>query len=179
MELSEEQKKTVAAWIAEGLKLSEIQERMGDLWGMRITYMEARFLVDDLKLMPKDPEPPAQPASDLASPGASGADADGADGAMDSLSGDHPEDPALAGGANGEDQPKSAGGVTVKVDTITRPGAMVSGSAGFSDGQSVQWHIDQFGRMGMVPPSPGYRPPAEDIPKFQMLLDQELSRMGM
>jgi hypothetical protein len=31
MELSEEQKKTVAAWIAEGLKLSEIQERMGDL----------------------------------------------------------------------------------------------------------------------------------------------------
>ena len=176
MELSEEQKKTVAVWIAEGLKLSEIQERMGDLWGMRITYMEARFLVDDLKLMPKDPEPPAQPASDLASSGASGADADGA---MDSLSGDHPGDPALAGDADGGGGPKSAGGVTVKVDTITRPGAMVSGSAGFSDGQTVQWHIDQFGRMGMVPPSPGYRPPAEDIPKFQMLLDQQLSRMGM
>jgi hypothetical protein len=56
---------------------------------------------------------------------------------------------------------------------------MVSGSASFSDGQSVQWSIDQFGRMGMVPPTPGYRPPAEDIPKFQMLLDKELSRMGM
>ena len=176
MELSEEQKKTVAVWIAEGLKLSEIQERMGDLWGMRITYMEARFLVDDLKLMPKDPEPPAQPASDLASSGTSGADADGA---MDSLSEDHPGDPASAGDADGGEGPKSAGGVTVKVDTITRPGAMVSGSAGFSDGQTVQWHIDQFGRMGMVPPSPGYRPPAEDIPKFQMLLDQQLSRMGM
>jgi hypothetical protein len=82
-------------------------------------------------------------------------------------------------GAAENEQPASAGGVTVKVDTITRPGAMVSGSASFSDGQSVQWSIDQFGRMGMVPPTPGYRPPAEDIPKFQMLLDKELSRMGM
>ena len=175
MELSEEQKKTVAVWIADGLKLSEIQERMGDLWGMRITYMEARFLVDDLKLMPKDPEPPAQPASDLANTEGHGADADGA---VDPLLG-QPGDPASAGDLHGEDQSKSAGGVTVKVDTITRPGAMVSGRAEFSDGQSVQWHIDQFGRMGMVPPSPGYRPPAEDIPKFQVLLDQELSRMGM
>lgn len=176
MELSEEQKKTVAVWIAEGLKLSEIQERMGELWGLRITYMEARFLVDDLKLMPKDPEPPAQPAGEPTSCDASGGEAEGA---MNSVAGDHLEDSNSGGGAHDEDQPKSAGGVTVKVDTITRPGAMVSGSAGFSDGQSVQWHIDQFGRMGMVPPSPGYRPPAEDIPKFQMLLDQELSRMGM
>ena len=88
---------------------------------------------------------------------------------------DHEGDADVAG----HDQPASAGGVTVKVDTITRPGAMVSGSASFSDGQSVQWSIDQFGRMGMVPPTPGYRPPAEDIPKFQMLLDKELSRMGM
>lgn len=176
MELSEEQKKTVAAWIAEGLKLSEIQERMGELWGMRITYMEARFLVDDLKLMPKDPEPPAQAAADLKSP--SGAQVD-AHGAVGPVEGGHPGDLDSEGDVAGQDQPKSAGGVTVKVDTITRPGAMVSGSAGFSDGQSIQWHIDQFGRMGMVPPSPGYRPPAEDIPKFQMLLDQELSRMGM
>jgi hypothetical protein len=171
MELSEEQKKTVAAWIAEGLKLSEIQERMGEAWGVRMTYMEARFLVDDLKLMPKDPEPPAQPipapesgalpADAVDSQGLASADIDGENGAAEN------------------EQPASAGGVTVKVDTITRPGAMVSGSASFSDGQSVQWSIDQFGRMGMVPPTPGYRPPAEDIPKFQMLLDKELSRMGM
>jgi hypothetical protein len=171
MELSEEQKKTVAFWIAEGLKLSEIQERMGEAWGLRMTYMEARFLVDDLKLMPKDPEPPAQPnpvpeggalpADAVDSQGLESADIDGENGAA------------------GNEQPASAGGVTVKVDTITRPGAMVSGSASFSDGQSVQWSIDQFGRMGMVPPTPGYRPPAEDIPKFQMLLDKELSRMGM
>jgi hypothetical protein len=76
MELSEEQKKTVAVWIAEGLKLSEIQERMGEAWGLRMTYMEARFLVDDLKLMPKDPEPPAQPNP---VPDGGGSSADAAD----------------------------------------------------------------------------------------------------
>ena len=171
MELSEEQKKTVAVWIAEGLKLSEIQERMGEAWGLRMTYMEARFLVDDLKLMPKDPEPPAQPTP-VPDAGALSADAVDSQGlASADIDGEN--------GAAGNEQPASAGGVTVKVDTITRPGAMVSGSASFSDGQSVQWSIDQFGRMGMVPPTPGYRPPAEDIPKFQMLLDKELSRMGM
>jgi hypothetical protein len=26
--------------------------------GLKLTYMEVRFLVDDLKLTPKDPEPP-------------------------------------------------------------------------------------------------------------------------
>jgi hypothetical protein len=171
MELSEEQKKTVAVWIAEGLKLSEIQERMGEAWGLRMTYMEARFLVDDLKLMPKDPEPPAQPNP---VPDGGGSSADAAD-----SQGPGSADIDGESGAIGDDQPASAGGVSVKVDTITRPGAMVSGSASFSDGQSVQWSIDQFGRMGMVPPTPGYRPPAEDIPKFQMLLDKELSRMGM
>ncbi len=171
MELSEEQKKTVAVWIAEGLKLSEIQERMGEAWGLRMTYMEARFLVDDLKLMPKDPEPPAQPNP---VPDGGGSSADAAD-----SQGPGSADIDGESGAIGDDQPASAGGVSVKVDTITRPGAMVSGSALFSDGQSVQWSIDQFGRMGMVPPTPGYRPPAEDIPKFQMLLDKELSRMGM
>lgn len=175
MELSEEQKKTVAAWIAEGLKLSEIQERMGELWDLRMTYMEARFLVDDLKLMPKDPEPPAQP-SPAPDGGAPAADARGS---QQPVSSDSDGDADAVDGAAGDDQPTSAGGVSVKVDTITRPGAMVSGSAAFSDGQSMQWSIDQFGRMGMIPPSPGYRPPAEDIPKFQMLLDQELSRMGM
>lgn len=171
MELSEEQKKTVAVWIAEGLKLSEIQERMGESWGLRMTYMEARFLVDDLKLMPKDPEPPAH-SNPVPEGGGSLADAADSQGLGSA-------DMKGESGAAGDDQPASAGGVSVKVDTITRPGAMVSGSASFSDGQSVQWSIDQFGRMGMVPPTPGYRPPAEDIPKFQMLLDKELSRMGM
>ena len=56
--MTEEQRKLVAAWISEGAKLAEIQNRLIAEFGLRLTYMEARFLVDDLKLTPKDPEPP-------------------------------------------------------------------------------------------------------------------------
>jgi transposase len=57
MNLDETQRQTVAKWISEGAKLSEIQKRLLEL-GIKLTYMEVRFLVDDLKLTPKDPEPP-------------------------------------------------------------------------------------------------------------------------
>src|SRR6185295_14602857 len=55
MNLDEAQRKKVAGWIADGLKLSEIQTRLAAELGVRLTYMDVRFLVDDLKLTPKDP----------------------------------------------------------------------------------------------------------------------------
>ena len=58
MNLDESQRQKVAAWIADGAKLSEIQTRLMSEFGLKFTYMEVRFLVDDLKLTPKDPEPP-------------------------------------------------------------------------------------------------------------------------
>ena len=70
MNLDETQRQTVAKWISEGAKLSEIQKRLLEL-GVKLTYMEVRFLVDDLKLTPKDPEPPkvvTSPAADYADP---------------------------------------------------------------------------------------------------------------
>lgn len=167
MELTQEQKNTVARWISEGLKLSEVQERMGSEWGVRLTYMEARFLVDDLKLLPKDAPGPVETKPET-----------------DVLAGQDEPAPAesseVSAAQDGTAEAEGAqGGVSLKVDTLMRPGAMVSGSVRFSDGQTAQWYLDQFGRMGMVPPSPGYRPPQQDIPQFQVLLDRELSRMGM
>ena len=57
MNLDEAQRRKVAEWIAQGLKLSDIQNRLAADLGMRMTYMEVRLLVDDLKLVPKDVEP--------------------------------------------------------------------------------------------------------------------------
>src|SRR5665213_1528637 len=64
MNLTDEQRQRVTAWILQGAKLSEVQNRLVAEFGIKLTYMEARFLVDDLKLTPKDPEPPkvAEPA---------------------------------------------------------------------------------------------------------------------
>ena len=58
MNLNDAQKKSVVEWIAQGMKLSEIQRRINSEFGIAMTYIEVRFLVDDLKLTPKDPEPP-------------------------------------------------------------------------------------------------------------------------
>lgn len=152
-QLNEEQKNIVAEWIAEGLSLSEIQDRMGMQWNLRMTYMETRMLIGDLQLLPKDPIVPAtEKQNEEAAPQSP-----------------HPEDP---------DQAAPAGGVSVTTDTLARPGAMISGKVTFSDGLTGMWHLDQFGRFNLIPPTPGYKPSEEDIQKIQPLLDRELSKAG-
>jgi hypothetical protein len=66
------------------------------------------------------------------------------------------------------------GGVTVTMDTITKPQALASGKVTFSDGESAEWMLDQTGRLGMNPSKPGYRPTQADIMAFQ----QELQRVA-
>lgn len=156
MQLTDEQKQKVTAWIAEGLKLSDVQQRLADEFDIRLTYMEARFLVDDLKVTPAEMAPPPAPVLAAAAP----------------------ETPAQSPLLAPDAAPAQAGGVSLKVDEITRPGAVVSGSVTFSDGGSAQWHLDQYGRLGMVTATEGYRPPPDDVPKFQAALDGELQKMG-
>ncbi|HEY5911858.1 MAG TPA: hypothetical protein VJA21_14745 [Verrucomicrobiae bacterium] len=163
MQLDEAQRKKVAAWVAEGLKLSEIQNRLSSELGLRLTYMEVRMLVDDLKLVPKDLEP-AKPAGPLLNAGAaSAAPPAGKAGAK--------EAPVAA--------PSPTGGVSVTVDQLTRPGAVVSGKVTFSDGNRADWYFDQTGRLALASQQPGYRPPAEDLQQFQAALDAELSKLGL
>jgi hypothetical protein len=170
MNLDEAQRKAVAGWIKEGLKLSDIQNRMASELGLRLTYMEVRLLVDDLRLVPKDVERPKPVASTLnTSPtptpaGAGRAAAGGQTGTPKT----NPPAPAAA----------PPGSVSVSVDQIARPGAVVSGQVTFSDGQKAGWYIDQTGRLGLAPQQTGYRPSAADLQQFQMALEGELSRMG-
>jgi len=68
--------------------------------------------------------------------------------------------------------------VTVGVDQITRPGALISGKVNFSDGQSADWYLDQTGRLGVVPKQQGYKPTAADVQDFQLALQQEMTKLG-
>jgi hypothetical protein len=72
-----------------------------------------------------------------------------------------------------------AGGVSISVDEITRPGAVVSGKVTFSDGGAAAWQIDQMGQLGLIPSKAGYRPPASDMQSFQVALENELSKLGL
>lgn len=163
MQLDDAQKQRVGQWIAEGLKLGEIQNRLASEFGLRLTYMEVRLLVDDLKLVPKDPERPKEPAL--------------------------PPPPAPAGTASGTGEPPvhdldapepppAGGGVSVTVDQLARPGTLLSGKVTFRDGQTADWALDQMGRLALLPVQKGYRPTTEDVREFQQTLQTELARMG-
>ena len=65
MNLDEAQRQKVAGWLEEGLKLSEIQKKVASEFGLSMTYMEMRFLLDDLKLKPKEKEVPRTSIADL------------------------------------------------------------------------------------------------------------------
>jgi len=153
MNLDEGQRKKVAEWIAAGAKLSEIQTRLASELNLKLTYMEVRLLVDDLKLTPKDPEPPkvTPPPPEPAKPPA---------------------------GKKAPEPSTSAGGVSVTTDQLARPGAVVSGKVTFGDGQLADWYLDQTGRLGVIPKQQGYKPSAADVQQFQVALQSELARMG-
>ena len=158
MNLDESQRAKVAAWIADGAKLSDIQSRLASELGLKFTYMEVRFLVDDLKLTPKDPEPPKVVEPPVATKPAAAAATLPA-----------PETTLTPAG----------GKVSVSVDQITKPGALVSGKVTFSDGQQADWYLDQTGRLGVAPKQAGYKPSAADVQQFQAALEKEITRMGL
>ena len=165
MNLSDEQRQRVTAWILEGAKLSEVQNRLAAEFGLKLTYMEARFLVDDLKLTPKDPEPPKVVASPPAAAKAPAAPLT--------------TTPVPAGEAPAADEVlPPASNVVVSVDQITRPGAIISGKVNFSDGQTADWYLDQAGRLGVVPKQQGYKPSAADVQEFQLALQREVAKLG-
>lgn len=68
-EPSAEQKLEIGKWIADGMGLSDVQKKINQDFGIVMTYMDVRFLVDDLDLTLSDPEQPEPPktADDSAS----------------------------------------------------------------------------------------------------------------
>jgi transposase len=164
MKLDDAQKRQVEQWIKQGLKLSEIQSRLGNELGLRLTYMEVRLLVDDLKLTPVDPIPPKEEAKlPQSAPPQGGPDK------HSQVTNDKDI---------GHKNPNTPGNVAVTVDQIARPGALVSGKVTFSDGQQADWTLDQTGRLGLAPLQKGYRPSAIDVEQFQIGLQSELAKLG-
>jgi hypothetical protein len=164
MNLDQAQRDKVAEWIGQGLQPAEIQKRLADEFNLRLTYMDVRFLLDDLKLQPKDKEPtptlvvPTQAAPAKPDPARP------------------PREPAPA--PTDLDDGGAAGEVALSVDQITRPGAVVSGKVTFRDGKSADWYLDQYGRLGLAAVEKGYKPTQADLLAFQNELQNELAKLG-
>ncbi len=148
MNLSDTQKDQLKTWISQGLDLSTIYKYISDQWQVPITYLELRFLIDDLNLeFPKEEEAPNETTQEAT--------------------------PAAAPG-----ELELLHKVTVDVDKIMRPGSLISGSVVFSDGTRAGWQLDQQGRIGLIPSTEGYRPSQEDIQEFQTQLEEVLHKAG-
>lgn len=159
MNLTDQQKETVKKWVAEGKGVSEIQRLVSSEFGIDMMYIDVRFLIDDIGAqIPSSGENAADSAQE-----ASPVDAEGPQ------SGSAGENEAQA-----ENPGESSGGVRVTVSPIQRPGAVMSGDVVFSDGGMAEWVLDNSGRLGLNPSTPGYTPPQSDLPEFQQKLREAL-----
>jgi len=178
MNLDQTQRQKIQEWLEQGLKLGDIQKKLAAEFSVNITYMELRFLLDDLKLKPKEQAPPPSPPTGLgAKPPASGPTPQAAAQPPAGLPADTLDEPV---GEVEEDVnlPAGTANVSLSVDHLAKPGALVSGSVNFSDGNSAQWYLDQTGRLGLAPKQQGYRPSQADLLTFQSLLKSELAKLG-
>jgi hypothetical protein len=151
MKFTDEQKSAVVEWLGQGRSLSDIQQALKVDYDLTITYMELRFMVDDLEI-PLCEDPVEDPVD---------ASEDASEAVLE------PE-PVL-----------DPNGVQIDVDALVLPGALVSGSVTFSDGESLKWQLAATGQLGLIPgDNPDYRPAPEDIQSFQEQLEEVLRSKG-
>lgn len=177
MELNDNQKQTVAEWVRKGDGLSEIQRRIKNEFDITMTYMDVRFLVLDLGVNVKDKYVPAPPKPAAVAPSPESYPDE-----------DSPYDtePGAPQGSHADPYPEPeeayAGGlpanVSVDVDRLVKPGALVSGSVVFSDGVSAKWSLDQYGRLALQSAVANYKPSESDVQAFQMELRRALETRG-
>ncbi|MGI6086379.1 MAG: hypothetical protein ACOYCD_00310 [Kiritimatiellia bacterium] len=153
MQLTDTQKATVAQWVNDGCTLAELQRKINEEFNLSLTFMDVRLLVLDLNLEIRD-QATVGGTVDLSKP------------------------PPVSASNISEDG-HLAGGVSVSLDRIVKPGAVVSGQVTFSDGVSAEWMLDQMGRLGLSATQPGYRPSQEDLQSFQEELAKLLQSQGM
>ena len=163
MDFTNDQKTAVEAWIQEGRSLADVQRALLEEFKISMTYMDVRFLVDDLDVAVVEPvieeeEAKKEEAADEAQPAAT-ADAELVDDGI----------------GNGK-----VGQVVVDVDGVMLPGSLVSGTVKFSDGQSLGWQLSASGQLGLIPDenNPDYRPAPEDLEQFQSQLQEVLQQKG-
>jgi len=159
MDLNDEQKSAVALWVKEGLAAGDVQKRIKEDFGISLTYLDLRLLMDDINAVPEDPEPEPEPEPQKPAGGAA-------------LDGEIVEEEDL-------NSPAGAGRVAVSLDQITRPNALISGKVTFSDGQKAEWSLDTMGRLGLNPDTPGYRPSQDDVMAFQVELQRAARQAGL
>ena len=155
----------MAAKLADGISLSEIQSLVNAEFKQNMTYMDIRILASELEVDWKkfDPEKKADTPAEAEAAPAEAAPAETA-GAEETAPADAaPAMPDLSD-------------TKIEVSKIARPGMMFSGSATFANGATAEWFLDNMGRLGLDNLQ-GENPSKEDVRKFQIALQLELRKL--
>ena len=69
MNLTNEQIEAVKQWVGQGADIADVQKRLSQQFGVSMTYMDVRFLIDDIGATLEDkPEPKVEaPAAEAPS----------------------------------------------------------------------------------------------------------------
>ncbi|MCB1236747.1 MAG: hypothetical protein KDM91_16900 [Verrucomicrobiae bacterium] len=156
--ITDEQRGQIQGWADAGADLPEIQRRLGTELGIKVTYMEVRFLMADLgiELKPAEEEEEEKPKMEDE---AAASDAD-------------------VESAGADDDDGAPEGVTVTISELQRPGAILSGRVTFAGGQTADWWVDQFGRLGLNPTDAEYKPSEDEMRAFQSELSRQARKRG-
>ncbi|MFA7173426.1 MAG: hypothetical protein WC340_08430 [Kiritimatiellia bacterium] len=157
MMILDEQRNSIKTWLTDGDSLADVQRKLKSEYGLTMTYMDVRLLVLEIGAEVQEepePEPEPEPAPSPNAEKVAAADAE------------------LEEAADAEPR------VSLSIDRLIVPGAMVSGDVVFTDGTKAKWLIDNQGRFGIEPEVEGYQPTEMDLRLFQTQLRDELHRKG-
>ncbi|MES2595671.1 MAG: hypothetical protein V4662_10070 [Verrucomicrobiota bacterium] len=172
--LTQDQLAQVELWASDGATLNDVQSRLKSEFGISLTYLEARLLMVDVGVRIKD-KPREQPKAEA--PAVAAAEPPPDESPQAEVPEEYGDGYDVMPAGEAEAGPGSV--VTLTADQITAPGALMSGKVTFSDGQTANWSLDQFGRLGLGGAPQGYQPPKGDIPQFQQQLDLIMQRAGL
>jgi hypothetical protein len=161
---NEERKQIVRELLANGLTLSQIQDHFHKEKNDPITYMDLRLLLSEMpdaklpeKEVPKTILAAAGPTSPV------GGKVTGKD----------------SGRTGMDKEPEAVGGkLSISVDQMPAPGAMLSGYARFSSGAKAHWFLDEMGRLGVEPELGSGKPTQKDMQDFTAELRRMLQQTG-
>ena len=123
-QLTQKQIAAITKMAGEEYDLNNVQKRMVEELGLKLTCMDVRFLLQDLNVNLKQPEPePVAPAAEAPQPTQAAAAAMG---------------PGVAR-------------TVVSVSDITPPTAIVAGTVSFASGAKGTWEMDRTGRLNWEP----------------------------
>lgn len=168
MEISPDQIEKVKLWLADGAGVGELQRLIESEFGIHATYMDVRFLIDDIgaEIIEKQPPQVAEAKNSYKDTGN-----------QETLPSAAAENVGEQGSGEMTSLPPDSDKVKVSVSPIQRPGTLASGDVVFSDGVKCEWIFDQTGQLALLPSDKNYRPPESDIADFQTKLQQELKKL--